>query len=438
MSSKKVIAIIGAGISGLATAWHLHQRFGNHIELHIFDRASRPGGWIQTISQQNFLFELGPRSCRPQGHGAATLRLIHELGLQNQIIEGAPSAQKRYLWHKNALHCVPTNPLFIIRSPLMKGIWKELWHEWRLPRQDWEDPTIHEFFEQRFGPHLAARFVDPMVSGIFAGDPRKLSLKACFPDVYQWEQNSQSVIRGAFHAKKEKGSLFTLREGMESLPKTLAKKLAEHIHLNNGVTRLISKGGQTQLILEDGKEICADHVVATLPAHSLAQLVEENLITSLLHCIKTESISVVNLGWNQQVLDKDGFGYLIPSSEKEEILGCVWDSSAFPQQNTHTEQTRLTVMMKVCHEDPILVATRALKKHLNIHAQPDVVLNHTFSKAIPQYEVGHLSLISSIKENFSRFFPNVSLLGNSYHGVAVNDCIWHAECFAKNLERAYS
>lgn len=144
------------------------------------------------------------------------------------------------------------------------------------------------------------------------------------------------------------------------------------------------------------------------------------------------SLAVVNVGYHSSVLNHAGFGYLVPSKEKQKLLGVVWDSSAFPQQNRVKDQTRLTAMIGGSHfndftsyrDDELIEMTlRELSTHLSISRKPDFISIKSMIDAIPQYTVGHQKRIKKIDEELKKISPNINLLGNGYYGISVNDCI---------------
>lgn len=429
------IIILGAGITGLVTAWFLQQK--GHSVL-LLEKSNRSGGWIKTIEKDGFLFEQGPRSCRPKGHGVATLQLVEALGLQEQVIIGNAAAKKRYLWTDGALQQFPTSLWGFFRSPLTRDLPLKMLREWWLPKGTVDDESIYAFISRRFNPEIAERLADPMVAGIYAGDIKKLSMRSCFPRQWEWEKQHGSLVCGAFSRKSpleessfvmrmQKESLFTFRDGMETLPRALAEALGGSLRLGTEVVELREKDKGIEVVLNGGETLFAEHVVSTLPAYALAKIVDPNLGV-LLKEISYASITNINLGYDGPLLDREGFGYLIPSREKEEILGVVWDSSAFPEQNRSPDQTRLTVFTR--QQKPLEIALEAIERHLGIKEEPDSVAISHADNAIPQYYVGHLNRVAKIKEECSRTYPHLALLGTAFHGVAVNDCIASAKAFA--------
>lgn len=434
------IVILGAGISGLALGWFLKRNFGSKIKLSILEKTSRVGGWIQSVEKGNFLFDLGPRSCRSCGNGAATLRLIEELNLQDQVIKGDPLANKRYLYTQQQLRQLPSNFFSMLFSPLGRGILPALYRDWRTTSGNFEDESIYDFMVRRFSKELAEQFMDPLVSGIYAGDIHQLSLRSCFPQLHEWEQYYGSVVRGAISDRK-KTMLFSFQKGMETLPLCLEKRLLAEIQLNSEAVGLDFIENGVKVMLADGGLLHADHLYSTISAEALAPLIKPHHteLSQTLAGISSTSVAVVNMGYKKRVLQKSGFGYLVPSREKENILGVVWDSCVFPQQNRQEEETRLTVMLGGAHmshfhqrtkDEFLQIALKALDHHLQIDLEPEMALVNIAASAIPQYTVGHEKRVSSIKKEMLHLSSNATLLGSSYCGVSVNDCIAQAETAA--------
>lgn len=446
----ETIVIIGAGITGLTLGWLLKRNEEHNKKIILLEGCSDAGGWIQTIDCDGYSFELGPRSCRPKGNGRYTLTLAEELGLADQVIIGSPQAKKRFLYYNQTLQPLPHNIFSFVTSPLMKGVIPSLIKEWRRAPSSCDDETIDSFVSRRFGRLVAEKFFDPMTSGIYAGDIRKLSVKSCFPFLYELEKKHGSVMRGLFFKDKEasfgtpfvqsmqKHSLFSFKTGMSALISELRKRLEENIRFNSKVKTLQNVNNSFSIELENGEILKADTVYSCIPAHALAKIIHKAApsLAVNLEKIDTATVSTVSLGYDRRVMSIEGFGHLVPQSEGEDILGVVWDSSVFPEHNRTESETRLTVMiggknredLLIKNEDQILdIALKSVHKHLGINTKPNAIHINTAKNAIPQYNLGHSNLIEEIEKNASELLSsNFKLLGNSFRGVAINDCIAQA------------
>lgn len=439
--SKKKLVVVGAGISGLSLAWYLLKQYGKAISLTIIDKSSRIGGCIQTIEQDGFAFELGPRSCRPKGSGIATLQLIEELGLQREVIIPSRYAKKRYLYLNKRLTPLPHSLFTAIFSSFAKTFLCASFKDLSTPSKCLADDTIYDFSARRFGKDFATHFFDPLALGIFAGDIRKLSIRSCFPKLFEMEKLHGSVLKGLFLTKSnqpkfgdpfigkmQNESLFSLQGGMQTLVDELYTRLKDHIITDCSALTVDYQGSTISIETNHGR-IEADRVFFAIPAKPLAALLKphNDEVYSLLTSIPYENVTVVNLGYHRNVLGKQGFGYLVPTRENEEILGTVFDSSIFPQQNKALDDTRLTVMMHAGDKNPLEVATRAVKLHLNIEEKPDFAKVTIIQDAIPQYYVGHCQKIERLESIMKSHFPNMTVIGNAFYGVSVNDCIAKAK-----------
>ncbi len=399
----KHICILGAGISGLSLAWQLTKN-NQSTPIIILERTGRAGGWIHT-DRGNFQFERGPRTFRVGQH-SCFLELSKELGIDKQLIVSDKAAKKRYIVRNGQLKKIPVHLML-----------PALLSEWRVPPSETEE-TIFDFAVRRFSPKIASLFFDPMTLGIYAGDIHELSMSACFPAVKKWELQYGSIAKALLKKKKSKTSMVSFEDGAQTLVDALAVRLP--IRYNQEVVQLkYSEQGVEVITAADS--FVASHLYTSLSPPVMAALFEplDAEIAALFGQIKMRGITVVNVGYLDQPLPVKGFGYLVPTQEKEEILGVVFDSDIFPVQ----PYTRLTVMVKEGVADPARAALDALKKHLHLSRAPDVIhVNHA-AGAIPQYRLGHQALIGTLEKKLSQRFPRITLLGNYLRGASVEDCL---------------
>jgi protoporphyrinogen/coproporphyrinogen III oxidase len=457
--NKKVV-ILGAGISGLALGWFLRKRFGSEIDLTILEKSSRFGGWIRSEVCEGFLCEEWPRSCRTSGTGAGTLRLIEALGLQHEVISAAPEAQRRFLYLDGKLCSIPKTAAEFLLSSFRGKIISALLKEWVKPASEGVDESVYEFMTRRLGTEVTEAFIDPLVSGIYAGDTRRLSIRSCFPEAYRMEKEEGSLVKGMlkriFVKKKraaesffvegmQKVPIFSFRKGMETLATALANNLSDCLKLGCKAEKLSFQDNAIKITTAGHGSIEANYVFLALPSEAAAGLllsISGALAKQMRH-FASVSVGVVNMGWKKAVLKEKGFGYLIPSIAQEDVLGVVWDSCAFPEQKRFPEETRLTVMLGGAHRSDLLeggcsnieaVAGNALKKHLDIWEAPDMIRSTIVRNAIPQYDVGHAERLCQIEQDLKEISKGrIRLIGSAWHGVSVNDCIATAQRTAESL-----
>ncbi len=383
------IVIIGAGIAGLTAAFTLQKKH----QVVVLESSNRPGGWIHSTELGGFLFERGPRGFRPEGKGKKTLALAQELGLK--LISANPESKIRYLALNGELR--PISPMFLLKNGGAAAFFRDL----LMPKTtSEEDRSIFSFCKERYGPLFTQTFIDPLVAGIYGGDLKKLSMKSCFPNL--WKHRFLTLMR-----KRERAptSLYTFEGGMESMPQALASRI--DLHLNTPALAI-----EPGRVVTPSRDFEADHVLLAAPPHLLG----------LSSPCSYASLTTVSLGWKKHLLTHKGFGFLVPSSEKESILGITFDSEIF----SRGDKTQLCVMLR--GEDPLEKALAAVEKYLKIKAEPDEVLLFEAKYAIPQYEVGYEQRVARFRAALPK---GVTPLGSSYDGVGVNDCIDAAFALAR-------
>ncbi|XP_061213489.1 protoporphyrinogen oxidase [Neopsephotus bourkii] len=466
------VAVVGGGISGLAACYHLTR--GPHPpKVLLLEAGARLGGWLQsTRAADGAVFEHGPRGIRPGGAaGADTLHMVSELGLAGAVLPvpgDHPASRNRFLYVAGALHKLPSGLGALLRPvpPFSRAL---LWSGLRdllAPAGTEPDESIHAFALRRFGREVADIAVDSVCRGVFAGDCRALSVRSCFPLLFQAERRRRSVLLGlalgsaesgaesglSRRARAERWSQWSLRGGMETLPEALAEFLRERGVELRCHQRLRSlrrcHDGRWELTLPDGT-VTADHVVSALPAAALAEALpaEAAALAQELRRIPAVSVAVVNLQYEGAALPVTGFGHLVPSSEDGSLLGIVYDSVAFPEHNgTTAASLRLTVMLggawfeqsfgdpATAAPEPLLHrAQAAVKEQLGLELAPTCSIVRVHQACIPQYTLGHWQRIERISRFLAEHRLPLSLIGASYSGVSVNDCIASAKVAVERL-----
>lgn len=479
------VVILGGGISGLSLAYFLRhvlpKTVADQTRIRVLEASNVSGGWVRTAKHDGFLFEEGPRGFRPSRNGAEMLQLVESLHLQKEMQAVDPSAQARYILRNGKVEKVPTSIREALRWPLFVPVARAALHEVFVKSSTTEDESIYTFIARRFSPLVAEKLLDPMASGIFGGDVKQLSVRSCFPMLVDLEKHHGSVVKGMlfggtngdermldgtlksdFVKKHEKAISVSFANGMstliEALEASVSKDAMSHLHLNTEVTRLevdkLSKGqhfvveSRDPVTEESRKPIRATHVFSTIPACHLAEVVRYTApdLSNALDEIQFVDMGMVHVGYNEKVLTTDGFGYLIPSSEHEKVLGVVFDSNTFPAQHpTGKIQTRLSVMSGGAHFREVArlpqeklegYALDALERHLGITRSPDYVRVLTMTNGIPQYHVGFGQTLQRIEQQAARIIPGLILGGNSFYGIGLADCVTHSKRLALQFAKS--
>ena len=449
------ISIVGAGISGLATAQAILTRRSD-AEITIFEAGQRIGGKVWTESSANgYLCEGGVNGFLDKI--PRTLELCQEAGVSP--VRADASAQKRYVFSRGELHKLPEKPPEFLKSRLLSVPGRlRVIYETIAGGTDNPDETLGQFATRRLGKEAFERLIDPMASGVFAGDASKLSLKSCFPRIHEIEMEHGSLIRGLIKlqmkAKREGkkntpgpgpgGTLTSFANGMSALTDSLAEQLGSRIRISTAVRDISRNGKRYQLQLENNEVEESDVLILAAPAHAQAGMLQtvDSDLAGLLGEIPYPALSVCCLGYRKNQVGQvlDGFGFLIPSKEQRAILGTIIDSNVFPGRapedsillRSMVGGARTPELALLPDEQLISKVRSDLQDILGLKAEPDFIRIFRHTRAIPQYLVGHAARLKAIDEKLQRH-PGLVLTGNAFKGVSLNDCVVNAWKTAESL-----
>jgi oxygen-dependent protoporphyrinogen oxidase len=447
--------IVGAGISGLATGQAILAR-NPHSEVVIFEAGIRAGGKVITeCTSEGYLCEWGVNAFLDKS--PRTLELCAEIGLT--AVPADSSAKKRYVFSEGQLHKLPEKPLEFFTSKLLSVPGRiRVMGEVFSGRTKIPDETLAEFGTRHLGREAFEKLIDPMASGVFAGDATRMSLKSCFPRIHEVESEYGSLIRGLIKlqkaarksGKKEApgpgpgGILTSFNGGMSVLTDTLAAELGSRVRLNSGVESISSSGGQFTAYLRDGVGEEFDALVLASPAYAQAGMLRELApgISELLNGIQYPSLAVICLGYSKACVGQglDGFGFLVPSRENKGILGTVADSNVFPDRapkgsmllRTMVGGARSPELAELPDEQLFDLVQSNLRDIMGITAEPEFAKIYRHERAIPQYLVGHADRLQAIEVELVNH-PGLVLTGNAFHGVSLNDCVLNATKIAQSI-----
>ncbi len=442
------ISIVGAGISGLATAQAILARKPD-AEIILFEADQRIGGKVWTESSTDgYLCEGGVNGFLDKI--PRTLELCEEAGVAP--VRADASAQKRYVYSRGELHKLPEKPPEFLKSRLLsvRGRLRVI-YEIIAGGTDNPDETLAQFATRRLGVEAYERLIDPMASGVFAGDASRLSLKSCFPRINEIETQYGSLIRGLIklqrQAKREGrkntpgpgpgGTLTSFATGMSALTDSLAEQLGPRIRTATAVKDISRDGKRFQLQLGDGTVEESDTLILSAPAHAQAQMLQamDPGLAGLLAEIPYPALSVCCFGYRKNRVGKvlDGFGFLVPSKEQRAILGTIVDSNVFPGRAPEDSILLRSMVggartpeLALLPDEQLISRVRSdLQDILGLKAEPDFIRIFRHIRAIPQYLVGHAARLDAIDEKLQGH-PGLILTGNAFKGVSLNDCVVNA------------
>lgn len=436
------VAVIGGGISGLSTAFLLKRK---GIDVAVFESAATFGGNLQTIEQGGYTIELGPNSLLRAPH---SIELIRLLNLENDVVAAAPTAKKRYVLWNGKLRALGPTSLFngyfsfrtlakLVREPFLRS--KSPEHE-----------SLADFVERRLGKEILEKAVDPFVSGIHAGDPRDLSIRAAFPKLFEMERDFGSLIVGAFRGKRSKPDqtfprTFSFRGGVRRLADRLVEALGEPA-LRPGVQiETIEDRGFGKFEVH-GEEF--DAVAVSTPAWAAAELIgsRDADLAKELASVFYPQVAVAITGFRSEQIGQplDGFGFLIPSKEARPILGTLFISSIFADRAPQGRQL-LTTFLGGAQRGKFLdsMSDEAVKETvieqladiLKIQGEPELFHIKRWKRAIPQYRVGYEEVLAKC-EIFEQENRGIFFCSNFYRGISVGDCIKNAFSTADRVEES--
>jgi oxygen-dependent protoporphyrinogen oxidase len=451
------VAIIGGGISGLAAAHALRKAGRNAV---VLEASPDFGGVAGSVRQSQYLVDRGPQSLQSS---PALFELCRDLGIEGRLTEGKAEGAKRYIYRHGMLNQVPASPGQFICSPLLSAgaKWRLFREAFVAPRTDGSDESVASFVARRAGPEVLDALVTPVLGGIYAGDPVKLSARSTMPALVRFEAENGSVLRGVLARKKnveadkkDAAVDFTRPRGPVSfaggnatLIDVLAQSLFGHAHANARVTRIGQRGAGFSLEcqgLPEGK-IDAGRVVIATSAQSAAMLLDqiEPDAAHALREIEYAPIAQVALAYPRPNVGVplDGFGFLACRGEGVRVLGAVWNSVLFPER-APSDELLCTAFLggsldpgiaDLGDEELSRIAHADLRRIMNIsNAKPHVVAGFRWSEGIPQYTVGHQERLERIAATIDRI-PGLSLVGNYFAGVGVSDCLRQALALTVNL-----
>ena len=449
----KRVVVIGGGISGLSLAYRLEERLPD-AEVLVLEQSSRPGGTIETVRRDGFTVEGGPNGF--PDNNPSTLDLARSVGLGDRLQAASESASKnRFLLLDERLRMLPSSMTTFLVSPLLS--WRAklriLTERYRRPPIPPGDESIDAFARRRLGGEIADTFVDAFVTGILAGDPKLLSVRAAFPRLANWERDHGSIFGGMAHARKlwraaspgkRAGKMWSLQGGLSSLVEAVVGRLRTPPIYGVSVRRVLRDGPRWR-VEADGQDVwSADAVALCCPAYRQAEALADldPTLAGQIGAIEYNRVAVVAVGYAREDVphSPEGFGYLSPQRTRRDVLGVQWCSSIYPGRAPEG-MVLLRAMCGGWHrgemvdwdDDRLLAAVRGeLAVSMGVKEPPKFVHVVRWPKAIPQYRLGHLDRVATIEAQLAAH-PGLFVGGNSYRGVALNDCVEQSGLLAARI-----
>lgn len=461
-SATRRVAVIGGGITGLAAAHRLHE-LASTLDLTLFEASHHLGGVLKTTRQDGFLLEAGADNFITTVPWA--IDLCKRIGFDDQLVPTNSGFRHAFVVRRGKLRHLPDGFVVmapskvwpILSTPILSPLGKlRMACEYLVPRRKQHDEeSLAGFIRRRFGRETYERLVQPLVGGIYTGDPEKLSLPATMPRFAEMEQQHGSLIRAMYSQPKRSGSgsgarysMFVApRDGMSSMVEAIANKLpAGVVRTGTPVTHLQPVDGRWKLSLhneENSPELFDDVIVASSakPTAKLVASFDEQLAEEV-DKIYSARCSIVSLGYAREQIAHplDGFGAVVPAIEGRKILSASFSSIKYPARAPNNA-VLIRVFMGgdcqpkiagLCNAELIQTACDELRQLLGVSGDP--IMTHVSCRlaSMPQYFIGHQARVLRIRDHLASH-PGMYLAGNAFDGVGVPNCIHSGEQAAEQL-----
>lgn len=467
MTEKKKVVIVGGGITGLAAAYYLQKHARENqlpLDVKLVEASHRVGGKMQTYVKDGFVIERGPDSFLERKESAG--RLAREVGIGDKLVNN--STGKSYVLVKDKLHPMPGGAVMGIPTQIGPFVTTGLFSwpgkfraagDFFMPSSKVKgDQSLGEFFRRRLGDEVVENLIEPLLSGIYAGDIDNMSLLSTFPQFYQVEQKYGSLILGTkkttpSQTKKpdetgqvrKKGMFLTVTSGLQSFVDAIESKLEPGSVIKGIRVDKVSKHENGyRMRLSSGETLDADSILVSAPHEAALHMFSDHeYIFDPFRNMPSTSVATVAMAFPESVIkeDIDGTGFVVSRNSDYTITACTWTHKKWPHTTPEGKVLlRLYVgrpgdeaLVELSDDEIIKIALEDLNKTMDIQAQPDFAVVSRWKEAMPQYTVGHKERVANLKNNLSTELPGVFVGGSSYEGIGLPDCIDQGEAAVEKI-----
>jgi protoporphyrinogen/coproporphyrinogen III oxidase len=450
----KRVVVAGAGISGLSLAFEL-ERLG--VSVLVLESAQRAGGKIETDRRDGYICERGPASYLDRYNSITPL--ARNLGIESRVLPAYAVSERRLVVADGRLHDTPLDAAALFRSRLLPLPAKlRMLADLVLPRGPsarGQEESVTAFARRRLGEVAGERLLQPLVSGLYAGDPAEVSLPAAFPLMASFERERRSLMlamRADLKKQRSKQTanapkLSSFITGLDELTSALAKHLGDRLRLGVRIVAVESGASGYRLSVEQdgqGSTIEADALVLAIPAHQACLAIQplDATLAQILAQIPYVPVALVHLGYFASALASppDAYGFFVPGSERLKILGAIFASSIFPGRapdrfslfSVRTGGARRPEMATLPDEELTALAHADLRGLLGLTAPPAFVHIVRHERALPQYTLGHMERVAALEVGEKRH-PGLYFHGNAYHNAGVPELVSRSGKLARRL-----
>jgi oxygen-dependent protoporphyrinogen oxidase len=443
--------VVGAGIAGLAAARELERR---GAEVVVVDPADAPGGVMRTDAVDGHRIERGPNTVLLR---APFWQALEQLGLGTQMVRASPASRSRWLLRSGRLVPVPRGPLDLVRTSLLSGAAKRrLLREPFVARGDGSGETVAEFVARRLGPEVVEALVGPFLTGVYAGDERRLGAEAVFPSLVEAERGHGSVVRGLLAGALRRGrprgrsGTYSHAGGLGGLADAMAAGLRSPLQLGTRVRAIAPDRSSVRVELEDAsgaQSWTARRLVLATPSSVAGPLLRNVDAEAARWVGSVDYAPIVALALSAAPGTlrhaPSGFGFLVPRGEGRGLLGCLFMSELFPDRAPPGRRlmhcmlggVRAPGLVDLEDAELVALACEELDTPLGLDASPAVLSVRRWPRAVAQPVPGHRAALAAARGAVAARGP-IALAGGYTDGVSVPDAFLSGVAAAAQLAPA--
>lgn len=457
------VAIIGAGITGLSSAFFIKKHFPN-VDITIYEASDVPGGKIKTVSRDGYTIELGPESYL--GRKSIMTEVAKEVGIPEEDIITNQTGQS-YIFARNQLYPIPGGSILGIPTDIkpfvttklisFKGKLRALKDLTRKPISMNEDISVGAFFRYRLGDEILENLIEPLLSGIYGTDIDKLSLMSTFPNFKTLEDTHGSIMKGMqkvrLHREKQdqhntegpQGQFKQFRHGLYDLIIQLERWLKQHhvaFEYNTPIENLIRQQKGYNVVTHDDT-VFYDGVIVTTPHQVFHKWFEADPAFDYFKHLEASSVATIVFAFDEKNIKNthNGTGFVIARTSNTSITACTWTTKKWPHTSpdgkvlirAYIGKPGDDIVKTHSDEELVAVAKKDLSQMMTFYGEPDFTIVNKMIDASPQYHVGHIHQIKQIQEHVYKNYPHLQITGASFEAVGLPDCIQQAQDAVQRL-----
>jgi oxygen-dependent protoporphyrinogen oxidase len=458
----KSVAIIGAGITGLSSAYFIKKQNPN-IDVTIYEATDRAGGKIQTYRKDGYTIELGPESYL--GRKKIMTEVAEEIGLKDDLITNQTG--QSYIYAKNKLYPIPGGSIMGIPTDIkpfistklisLKGKLRAGLDLIKKPTKMNEDISVGTFFRDRLGDEVLENLIEPLMGGIYGTNIDDLSLMSTFPQFKEREEQFGSLIKGMKHEKEQrmkqrqlypgspKGQFKQFRHGLSSFIESLAayvEKLGVHIQYNTPIKDVIVSQQNYKLVMDEGDKTYDGIIIAT-PHEVFMDWFKGDPALDYFKTMQSTTVATVVMAFDEQNIENtyEGTGFVIARTSNTNITACTWTSKKWPFTTpegkvlirAYVGKPGDTVVEDHTDSEIVNIVRNDLSKMMKFYGDPDFSIVNRLPHSMPQYHVGHINKIKEIQEHIATTYPRLRITGAPFEAVGLPDCVAQAQEAVKSM-----